>query len=137
MAGRDVGAQIGRINSKLKGWSSYFRLGTVRKAYRTVDSHVCHRVRPVVVHEIQRYGVRERHGSRTSTCTGSWDYTEISTNVTATVRGRKCEAEDEGHNLVRKPGAGSHRTPGLMSGMWKRSTAKLIEAPATERAGNR
>ena len=45
MAGRDVGAQVGRINSKLKGWSNYFRLGTVRKAYRTVDSHVCHRVR--------------------------------------------------------------------------------------------
>jgi RNA-directed DNA polymerase len=45
MAGRDVGAQIGRINSKLKGWSNYFRLGTVRKAYRTVDSHVSHRVR--------------------------------------------------------------------------------------------
>jgi RNA-directed DNA polymerase len=45
MAGRDVGAQMGRINSKLKGWSNYFRLGTVSKAYRKVDSHVRHRVR--------------------------------------------------------------------------------------------
>ena len=45
MAGRDVGAQVGRINSKLKGWSNYFRLGTVSKAYRNVDSHVRYRVR--------------------------------------------------------------------------------------------
>ena len=45
MAGRDVGAQVGRINSKLKGWSNYFRIGTVSKAYRNVDSHVRYRVR--------------------------------------------------------------------------------------------
>jgi RNA-directed DNA polymerase len=45
MAGRDVGAQVGRINRKLKGWSNYFRLGTVSKAYRNVDSHVRHQVR--------------------------------------------------------------------------------------------
>ena len=45
MAGRDVGAQVGRINRKLKGWSNYFRLGTVSKAYRNVNSHVRHRVR--------------------------------------------------------------------------------------------
>ena len=45
MAGRDVGAQVGRINRQLKGWSNYFRLGTVSKAYRNVNSHVRHRVR--------------------------------------------------------------------------------------------
>ena len=45
MAGRDVGAQVGRINRKLKGWSNYFRLGTVTKAYRNVDSHLRYRVR--------------------------------------------------------------------------------------------
>jgi RNA-directed DNA polymerase len=45
MAGRDVGAQVGRINSKLKGWSNYFRIGTMSKAYRNVDSHVRYRVR--------------------------------------------------------------------------------------------
>jgi RNA-directed DNA polymerase len=44
-AGCDVEAQVKRINRKLKGWSNYFRLGTVSKAYRTVDSHVRHRVR--------------------------------------------------------------------------------------------
>jgi RNA-directed DNA polymerase len=42
---RDVDEQIGRINAKLRGWSNYFRIGTVSKAYRTVDGHVRHRVR--------------------------------------------------------------------------------------------
>ena len=35
----------GLINRKLKGWSNYFRIGSVSKAYRTFNSHVCHRVR--------------------------------------------------------------------------------------------
>ena len=42
---RDVDEQIGRINRKLRGWSNYFRIGTVSRAYRNVDSHVRHRVR--------------------------------------------------------------------------------------------
>jgi RNA-directed DNA polymerase len=44
-AGRDVEVQIRTINRKLKGWSNYFRIGTVSKAYRKVDGHVRHRVR--------------------------------------------------------------------------------------------
>jgi RNA-directed DNA polymerase len=36
---------IGRINRKLRGWSNYFRIGTVSKAYRNIDSHVRYRVR--------------------------------------------------------------------------------------------
>jgi RNA-directed DNA polymerase len=42
---RDVDEQIGRINRKLRGWSNYFRIGAVSKAYRNVNSHVRHRVR--------------------------------------------------------------------------------------------
>ena len=41
----EVEKQIGRINRKLRGWSNYFRLGTVSSAYRAIDSHVRHRVR--------------------------------------------------------------------------------------------
>jgi RNA-directed DNA polymerase len=44
-SGRAVEVQIGRINRKLRGWSNYFRIGTVSKAYRSVDSHVRYRVR--------------------------------------------------------------------------------------------
>jgi len=63
MAGRDVGAQVGRINSKLKGWSNYFRLGTVSKAYRNVDSHVRYRVRQwlCVKFKVQGHGKKRFH----------------------------------------------------------------------------
>jgi group II intron reverse transcriptase/maturase len=44
-AGRAVEVQIGRINRKLRGWTNYFRIGMVSKAYRNVNSHVRHRVR--------------------------------------------------------------------------------------------
>ena len=42
---RDVEEVIGRISQKLRGWSTYFRIGTVSKAYRTINSHARHRVR--------------------------------------------------------------------------------------------
>ena len=41
----EVEKQIGRINRKLRGWSNYFRIGTISPAYRVVDSHVRYRVR--------------------------------------------------------------------------------------------
>jgi RNA-directed DNA polymerase len=43
-AGRAVEVQIGRINRKLRGWTNYFRIGMVSKAYRNVSSRVRHRV---------------------------------------------------------------------------------------------
>ena len=44
-AWQDVEVLIGRINQKLRGWSGYFRIGTVSKAYRSINSHTRHRVR--------------------------------------------------------------------------------------------
>jgi RNA-directed DNA polymerase len=41
----EVEVQIGRINRKLRGWSNYFRIGTVSQAYHNIDSHVRYRVR--------------------------------------------------------------------------------------------
>jgi RNA-directed DNA polymerase len=41
----DSEEQVGRINRKLEGWSNYFRLGPVSKAYRAVDRHTAHRLR--------------------------------------------------------------------------------------------
>ena len=48
-AGLDVEELIGRINRKLRGWSNYFRIGTVSKAYRNIDSHTRYRCLVVVV----------------------------------------------------------------------------------------
>jgi len=41
----DAEMQVGRINRKLRGWSNYFRLGPVSKAYRIVDRHTAKRLR--------------------------------------------------------------------------------------------
>jgi RNA-directed DNA polymerase len=41
----EVDEQIGRINHKLRGWSNYFCIGTLRQAYKSVTEHVRHRVR--------------------------------------------------------------------------------------------
>ncbi len=37
--------RIARLNRKLIGWSNYFSLGPVSKAYKAVDQHVCRRLR--------------------------------------------------------------------------------------------
>ena len=41
----DAENRVSRINRLLRGWSSYFRLGPVSKAYRSVDLHTSHRLR--------------------------------------------------------------------------------------------
>ncbi len=41
----DVEIIVGQINRKLSGWSNYFHLGPVSKAYAAVDSHACYRLR--------------------------------------------------------------------------------------------
>ncbi len=37
--------RVARLNRKLTGWSNYFCLGPVSKAYKMVDRHVCRRLR--------------------------------------------------------------------------------------------
>jgi RNA-directed DNA polymerase len=41
----DVENRVSRINRLLRGWSGYFRLGPVSKAYRSVDLHTGRRLR--------------------------------------------------------------------------------------------
>ena len=36
---------VGELNLVVRGWGNYFRLGSVSKAYRTVDGHVRYRLR--------------------------------------------------------------------------------------------
>jgi RNA-directed DNA polymerase len=52
-----------RLNSILRGWSSYFSYGTRLQAYRAIDNHVAERVRHFLR---QRHRVRTR-GTRTLT----------------------------------------------------------------------
>jgi group II intron reverse transcriptase/maturase len=42
---------VGELNLVVKGWGNYFRLGSVSKAYRTVDSHTRHRLRQWLCHK--------------------------------------------------------------------------------------
>ena len=42
---KDTEELVGELNLVLKGWGNYFRLGSVSKAYRVVDSHTRHRLR--------------------------------------------------------------------------------------------
>jgi hypothetical protein len=36
---------VERLNRKLRGWSNYFCLGPVSRAYHALDRHSCHRLR--------------------------------------------------------------------------------------------
>lgn len=42
---KDVEDLVAQLNRKLIGWSNYFRLGPVSKAYAAVDHHACKRLR--------------------------------------------------------------------------------------------
>jgi len=42
---KDVAERVDLLNRKLIGWSNYFCLGPVSKAYAAVDQHVCKRLR--------------------------------------------------------------------------------------------
>lgn len=42
---KDPADRVADLNGKLTGWSNYFCLGPVSKAYQAVDQHVCRRLR--------------------------------------------------------------------------------------------
>jgi len=42
---------VGELNLVIKGWGNYFRLGSVSKAYRSVDSHARNRLRRWLCHK--------------------------------------------------------------------------------------
>ncbi len=54
----DAEERVGRINRMLVGWSNYFCLGPVSKAYRTVHQHTRHRLRQWLCakHKVQGQG---------------------------------------------------------------------------------
>jgi group II intron reverse transcriptase/maturase len=44
---------VSALNAVLRGWGNYFCLGSVSKAYETVDAHTRHRLRQWLVHKHQ------------------------------------------------------------------------------------
>jgi hypothetical protein len=54
---------ISRINRKLRGWSNYFRIGTVSKVYRNIDSHIRYRVRQWLCAKFRVHGQGRRQYS--------------------------------------------------------------------------
>jgi RNA-directed DNA polymerase len=92
-AWQDVEMLIGRINRKLRGWSNYFRIGTVSKAYRSINSHTRYRVRRWLCAKFKEQGQGERRFSDKYLHQKLGLY-QLSTNVAATVRGRTCETKE-------------------------------------------
>jgi group II intron reverse transcriptase/maturase len=57
---QDVETIVATLNRKLTGWSNYFCLGSVSKAYRAVDRHTVRRLRQWLCakHKVQRRGTQ-------------------------------------------------------------------------------
>jgi RNA-directed DNA polymerase len=68
---KDVKEQVAAINRKLKGWSNYFCLGPVNKAYGAVDYHAVGRLRQWLC---KKYKVR---GAGTARFSAEYLYLEL------------------------------------------------------------
>jgi RNA-directed DNA polymerase len=57
----DAADRVSRLNRMLVGWANYFCLGPVSKTYRSVDSHVRHRLRQWLCakHKVQGQGTSQ------------------------------------------------------------------------------
>jgi hypothetical protein len=54
----DTDELVGRLNRMLDEWANYFRLGSVSRAYKAVDSHACRRLRQwlCAIHKVPDQG---------------------------------------------------------------------------------
>ena len=65
----DTEMQVGRLNRMLRGWSNYFRLGPVSKAYRAVDRHTARRLQQWLgkKHKVRSGRTKARYPDTSST----------------------------------------------------------------------
>ena len=112
MAGHDVEMQVRTINRKLKGWSNYFRIGTVSKAYRKVDGHVRHRVRQwlCVKFKVRGNGKKRFHAEHLYQELQGLHRLQRTLAAMVFVGGRMNDSISQ-KSLVRKPGAGKPPAP--------------------------
>ena len=118
----------GQLNRTLRGWANYFKVGTVNKAYRALDtSQQCGCVGGCASSTRSGNAGAGLIHSRTSTGTsGSYACAGLGT----TCRGRK-------RNVLSESRMREICMSGSMSGMWKRSHGRTSKAPPDERGGNR
>lgn len=93
--------QVARLNRKLRGWSNYFRLGTVSRSYRRIDFHVQTRLRRWLCAKTGR------QGAGTGTYPNQRLYNEM--GLFQLAGGRRQDSPKRGAACVLSPRAGCLR----------------------------
>ena len=122
-AWRDVEELMSRINRKLRGWSNDFRIGTVSKAYRTINSHTRYRVRQWWCAKFKERGQGKKRFSN------QYLHQQLGLHqLSGTKRQRfVCERVRIAiEQALSESRVRENRPPGLMSGVWKRSMVEMM-----------